>query len=489
MATYFLRSSHISRGKGSLATKAAAYRSGERIKDERTGVTYDFSDRRDVAYKEVVLPSDLAGRADMAWSQDRAILWNAMEYAGTRRNSRVAREWLVLVPPELAPDQRVALVRTFAAELANKYRAAVDIAIHEPRPGADPRNHHAHLLMTNREVSPEGIGARTTLELTGRDRHQRGLGSSRDEYIALRARWAEVTNDSLRHAGLTERVDHRSLAEQGVQRAPRPPIPDKVFYAERKYGPSQAGDEIRARHRERMEARQKGSAEEARVVERQRRQLKARAIEDFKRKDAQPRQPRWRELTKSQQNEVRRQQYAARRVIERQDPVREARRRELARQRAQKSYASNPERFRQQRREYRAEHADEINRKQREYRKIHSNELNQKRRQYRRSNAAEENRRQREYRHQVKQQQAAAEKPTPTALDSAKAWLEYRQSQSPEPTAEDSARAWLAAYHAQPVPDPAQTVPTPDYSPRSEPAASDDADERPRPTLDYDLEL
>jgi hypothetical protein len=489
MATYFLRSSHISRGKGSLATRAAAYRSGERIKDERTGVTYDYSDRRDIAYKEVVLPSDLAGRADMAWSQDRAILWNAMEYAGTRHNSRVAREWLVLVPQELAPDQRVALVRTFAAELADKYRCAVDVAIHEPRPGADRRNHHAHLLMTTREVSPEGVGARTRLELGGRERHQRGLGPSRDEYVSLRARWAEVTNDALHRAGLNLRVDHRSLAEQGLQRAPRPPIPDKVFFAERKHGPSQAGDEIRARHRERMEARQKGSAEEARVVERQRRQLKSRAIDDFKQKDAQPKRPSWTTLTKSQRNEVRRQQYAARREIERQDPVREARRRELARQQFQKSYSKDPERYRQQRRTYRAEHAEEINRNQREYRRIHSNELNRIRREYRRSHAAEENRKQREYRQQTEQQRAPSKEPTPTALDSAKAWLEYRQSQGPGPTAEDSARAWLAARNAQQFSDPAQTVPTPDHSPRSEPAASDDADERPRPTLDYDLEL
>jgi hypothetical protein len=488
MATYFLRSSHISRSKGSLATRAAAYRSGERIKDERTGVTYDYSDRGDIAYKEVVLPEDLTNRPDMAWTQDRSILWNAMEYAGTRHNSRVAREWLVLVPQELAPDQRVALVRTFAAELANRYRAAVDIAIHEPRPGADTRNHHAHLLMTNREVSPEGVGPRTTLELGGRERHQRGLeGSSRDEYVALRARWADVTNDSLQRAGLTERVDHRSLEKQGLQRVPRPPLPDKVFYAERKHGPSQAGDEIRARHRERLEARQKGSAEEARVVERQRQQLKARAIEDFKRKDAQPKRPLWRELTKSQQNEVRRQQYAARRAIKRQDPVREARRKERARQQFQKSYAKDPERYRQQRRQYRAEHADEVNRNQREYRKIRSTELNQRRREYRRTHATEENRKQRDYRQQLKQEQAPSK--TLTALDSAKAWLEHRERQGPGPTAEDAARAWLAARDAGQFSDPAQTPPPQQHSRGSDLAASHDADERPRPTLDHDLEL
>lgn len=416
-------------------------------------------------------------------------------YSGTQWSTpvhamtpRVAREWLVLVPQELAPDQRVALVRTFAAELANKYRAAVDIAIHEPRPGADTRNHHAHLLMTNREVSPEGVGPRTTLELGGRERHQLGIkGSSRDEYVTLRARWAEITNDSLQRAGLSERVDHRSLAQQGLQRAPRPPIPDKVFYAERQHGPSQAGDDIRARHRERLEARQKGTAEEAKVVERQRQQLKARAIEDFKRKDAQPKRLLWRELTKPRQNEIRRQQYAARRVIERQDPAREARRRELARQQFKESYAKDPERYRQQRRNYRAEHAAEINRNQREYRKTHSVELNQKRREYRRSRAAEENRKQRHYRQGRSQERDQSK--TPTALESAQAWLEYRQSRCPEPTAEDSARAWLAARDAGQFAEPAQTSSTPDHSRRSELAESDDANEKPRPTLDHDLEL
>ena len=139
MAVYFLRSKHVSRGKGARVTRAAAYRAGERIRDERTGETYDHSDRQDVAYKEVVLPADLAGRPDMAWTQDRATLWNAAEHAGARRNSRLAREFLVLVPPELTPQQRVRLVHDFAQGLADRYRCAVDTVLHTPRPGAGAR--------------------------------------------------------------------------------------------------------------------------------------------------------------------------------------------------------------------------------------------------------------------------------------------------------------------------------------------------------------
>jgi hypothetical protein len=202
MATYFLRSRHVSRSKGARVTRAAAYRAGERIHDERTSEVYDYSDRRDVAYKEVVLSSDLDVRNDMAWAKDRSTLWNAAEHAGLRRNSRLAREWLMLLPPELTAPQRIHLVRTFARELADKYRCAVDVSVHTPRPGADRRNHHAHLLMTTREVTPDGLGPRTTLELGGRERHLLGLaGSSRAEYLSIRERWAQVTNQALREAG------------------------------------------------------------------------------------------------------------------------------------------------------------------------------------------------------------------------------------------------------------------------------------------------
>ena len=65
MAVYFLRARHISRGKGGRVTRAAAYRAGERILDLRTSETHDFSDRRDIPYKEVVLPANLTGRPDM----------------------------------------------------------------------------------------------------------------------------------------------------------------------------------------------------------------------------------------------------------------------------------------------------------------------------------------------------------------------------------------------------------------------------------------
>jgi len=57
----------------------------------------------DVAHAEIVLPSAHADRVDMEWALDRSRLWNAAEHSGRRCNSRLAREVLVHVPPELTP--------------------------------------------------------------------------------------------------------------------------------------------------------------------------------------------------------------------------------------------------------------------------------------------------------------------------------------------------------------------------------------------------
>jgi hypothetical protein len=493
MATYFLRSKHISRSKGARVTQAAAYRAGERICDERTSEVHDHSDRTDVAYKEVTLPANLDGRDDMAWSQDRSTLWNAAEHAGRRRNSRLAREWLVLLPPELTSQQRIQLVRTFARELADKYRCAVDVCVHKPRPGADRRNNHAHLLMTTREVTPDGLGARTSLELGGRERHLLGIpGSSRDEYVAIRERWAQVTNQALQHAGVAARVDHRSFERQGINREPTPTIPEKVFYAElRSQTRSAAGDEIRARHRERVEARLKGGDELARVLQRQKASLRERAVEDSKRREARPKQIRWGALTREERNEKRRERYLARRAIQKLDTVGEAKRRETARLSFRARMQQNPEAVREARRQWRKAHAKEVNGKQQEYRKKHAQELAQKRREYRRVHAEEENRKQRE-RRQRGAEPGLSKSSSPTADESAQRWKAYRESHGPGPTPEESARNWLAFRERQKLSGPSHsTTPSAHDKKGLEGTSADDedADRKPRRQHDHDYGL
>jgi ATP-dependent exoDNAse (exonuclease V) alpha subunit len=256
VAVYFLNMKTFGRANGSSAASAVAYRAGERIRDARTGRTYDHSDRQDVMNKEIVLPARFADH-DMSWAKDRASLWNAAESAETRKNARVAREYLVALPAELSPAQRVGLVRDFSQELADRYGFAVDFAIHAPRdfPGSDPRNFHAHLLTTTREVTPEGLGAKTTLDMNDGNRRKLGLEPAINELLHVRARWAAVTNEALQEAHIAARVDHRTLEAQGIDREPRPQIPRAAFEMERHGYRSAVADRMREEYQARVQAR------------------------------------------------------------------------------------------------------------------------------------------------------------------------------------------------------------------------------------------
>jgi len=219
MAIYYLHMKTFGRSAGHRATSAAAYRAGERIRDERSGRVYNHARREDVLHREIVLPTELAAAGTaMDWARDRARLWNAAEHAESRVNARVAREYAVALPVELAPEQRLSLVRSFAQELADRYRFAVDVAIHAPR--NDPRNFHAHLLATTREVGPNGMGSKTWLDVSGSERQRRGLTATAEELKRVRERWAALTNDALQAANIESRISHLSYAAQGIARIP-----------------------------------------------------------------------------------------------------------------------------------------------------------------------------------------------------------------------------------------------------------------------------
>lgn len=199
MAIFHLSVKTISRSAGRSATAAIAYRSGEKVMDERTGLVHDYTRRRGVEHTEIFLPENAP-----AWSSQREQLWNAAELAEKRKNSTVAREFEVALPAELNREQRLELVREFSRDLVQRHGMAVDVAIHEPGKEGDHRNHHAHILCSTRRLTPEGFKDKT-----------RELDDQKSGEVShWRGRWAEISNRHLENAGRQERLDHRSLEAQ-----------------------------------------------------------------------------------------------------------------------------------------------------------------------------------------------------------------------------------------------------------------------------------
>jgi hypothetical protein len=207
VAIYHCSTKPLARSSGRSAVAAAAYRSGDRLVDERQGLEHDYTRRSGVVHTELVLPEG-AGE----WS--RAELWNAAEKAEKRKDARTAREWEVALPEELGAVERRELAVRFARELASKYGCAVDLALHAPDRKGDQRNWHAHLLATTRKVTAGALAEKCEIELSDAKRLSLGLAPARIEVEAVRQMWAEEVNRQLTDARRPERVDHRSLAAQ-----------------------------------------------------------------------------------------------------------------------------------------------------------------------------------------------------------------------------------------------------------------------------------
>ncbi|NKQ89785.1 Ti-type conjugative transfer relaxase TraA, partial [Rhizobium ruizarguesonis] len=212
MAIYHLSMKPIARSGGRSAVASAAYRAAERLTNERDGLTHDFSNRTGVEHAEIVLPTG----SSAYWAMKRSALWNAAERAEKRSDARIAREFEIALPHELTPDQRLALTRAFAEDLANRYGAAVDFAIHRPGGASDIRNSHAHLMMTTREVRETGLGDKTLLERENRWLLANHLPPSQLQLKDLRQAWEHLANRHLAMSGHDIRIDSRSHLEAGI---------------------------------------------------------------------------------------------------------------------------------------------------------------------------------------------------------------------------------------------------------------------------------
>ena len=216
MAIYHFSMKPVSRVSGRSAVASMAYRAGERLTNERDGITHDYTAKQGVEHAEIVLPDGV--KAD--WARDRSSLWNAAEFSEKRKDARVAREFEVALPHELTAEQRLGATRELAQELANRYGAAVDFAIHAPHDASDVRNHHAHVMMTTRQVTDEGLGDKTYIERENKWLLANGLATTDMQLRDLRQTWEGIANEHLARAGHDLRIDHRSHMERGLEIMP-----------------------------------------------------------------------------------------------------------------------------------------------------------------------------------------------------------------------------------------------------------------------------
>ncbi|HDT1823388.1 TPA: MobA/MobL family protein [Escherichia coli] len=197
MALYRLEMQNVSRSDGVSSVAKAAYRHRCVMFDERTGETHGEKslDRDDLVYAEILAPDNTPDFLKKS-SND---LWCFVEKKETRSNSRTAKEFKITLPTELSNEQNIALMKDFLLNHFVEKGIICDFVLHNDK---DNKNPHAHVMITTREITPNGFGKKVR---------------SWDEEKTLhewRKDWSKVQNRHLKNAGLKSRVSHRTLEEQ-----------------------------------------------------------------------------------------------------------------------------------------------------------------------------------------------------------------------------------------------------------------------------------
>ncbi|SDY82629.1 MobQ family relaxase [Thermoactinomyces sp. DSM 45892] len=217
MAIYHLSMQIISRSKGHHAIYAAAYRSGERLFCETTNRTKEYP--RDTPPEVFIL----APMNTPDWVYDRERLWNEVEHKEKRVDSQLAREMNVALPRELSNREQRELVEEFVYDVFVTRGMIADVGIHRD----DPKNPHFHLMLTMRDIDETGFGLKNRSwnpvfanRGTSHDFETRGFVKDADSLVDIRATWADYANRALDRADYPDRIDHRSLEAQGIDRVP-----------------------------------------------------------------------------------------------------------------------------------------------------------------------------------------------------------------------------------------------------------------------------
>ena len=143
MAIYHCSIKLIGRSGGRSAVASAAYRSGEKLLNEETGILHDFTRKSGVVMSEILLPVNAPDRF-----HDRQTLWNEVQKVEKRSDAQLAREVEVALPNELTNAQQIECVRSYIKDNFTSKGMIADWALHDKGDG----NPHAHIMLSVREI-------------------------------------------------------------------------------------------------------------------------------------------------------------------------------------------------------------------------------------------------------------------------------------------------------------------------------------------------
>ena len=191
--------------KGRTACGSSAYRSCDRLVDN-AGNVHDFRKKGGYVMGGVELP---AGAPEEL--RNRQTLWSRHEKRDIRKDAELFRDIMITMPNELSYLAVARVARSLAGLLTEK-GMCVQWDIHDTTKDKQ-RNLHVHLMVTMREILPDGTFGNKNRSW---NRYNGGLNVAE----LLRPEAARLMNAELEAIGSSDRVEHESYADRGIDKIP-----------------------------------------------------------------------------------------------------------------------------------------------------------------------------------------------------------------------------------------------------------------------------
>lgn len=245
---------NLTRKEARSSVAFSAYISRSKLKDERTGLVHNYTNRSDLVYEKIFLP-------DHAPKQfiDRSILWNSVEAKEKNKNARIARSIRISLPRELTLQTHIEMLTQYIHHNFVDKGMMIDLGIHDKGDG----NPHAHLLLTTRPIDQNGnwMNKQTKnyiLDERGNKIYDnvkktykcsRSIKScdwdSTESYEAWRKAWSDECNVRFRLHGISKEVTHMSYYRQGSDKVPTIHLDARTMAIEKQGVKTKRGDRNR----------------------------------------------------------------------------------------------------------------------------------------------------------------------------------------------------------------------------------------------------
>lgn len=201
----------ISRKQGRSTVACAAYRSDERLYDERNQRSFQFKQHEVKPESFILAPSHAP-----QWVKDREMLWNEVEKVERRWTSQLSREVLIAIPNDLTMEQQTELVKTYVQSQFIEKGMVADVNIHRDK----SHNPHAHIMLTMRPFNEDGTwGEKRSftgqLDEKGKKIYRDNPWDHKDNVQIWRSNYQDLVNKTYERLHLERRFDLRSYEQQG----------------------------------------------------------------------------------------------------------------------------------------------------------------------------------------------------------------------------------------------------------------------------------